>query len=171
MAANEPANVQLAQANQELGRAELEILDNRIEQASIRAPIDGVVIGGDLRSRIGGTAARGEPLFQIAPLDRWILELSVPETDSDELDTGQVGRFAPHARPEESQDFRLLRIRPSSESREMRNTFVAEACAAIPYAWMRPGMEGTARIRIGSRRVWWIALHGTIDFLRLKLWL
>jgi hypothetical protein len=31
---------------------------------------------------------------------------------------------------------------------------------------MRPGMEGSARIVVGKRPVWWIALHRGIDYIR-----
>ena len=63
------------------------------------------------------------------------------------------------------------RIRPQAEIQGQLNVYVAEAEAALPFAWMRPGMEGVAKIEVGRRRVWWVVLHRATDYLRLKLWL
>ena len=51
------------------------------------------------------------------------------------------------------------------------NVYVAEAYITPDAEWMRPGMEGVARIEVGPRRVWWITLHKCIDYLRLNYWL
>jgi hypothetical protein len=171
MAAREPASFQLALANQELARAELAINDRRIEMAGVRSPIDGVIIAGDLRKLVGSTVARGTPLFQVAPLDDWIIEIDVPEADADDLNAGLEGSFSPNARPEESRDFHVTRVRPASETRGEKNVFIGEAKGDLPFDWMRPGMEGVARVRVGQRPVWWVMFHRVIDYLRLKLWL
>ncbi len=171
MAQDDPVNVQLALANQNLSRAKLAIVETRISRCLVTAPIDGVVVAGDLRKRIGGVLPIGEPLFEIAPLEGWMIELEVPETDTDELAPGLTGRFASHARPEQAQPLRIERIRPRTEVRELRNVCLAEASANLPHSWMRPGMEGVARIDVGRRRVWWVGAHRVLDYLRLKLWL
>jgi multidrug efflux pump subunit AcrA (membrane-fusion protein) len=171
MAAGEPVNVQLSLANQELARAELEVLDTRIEQAAIRSPLDGVVVAGDLRKRIGSVVARGDPLFEVAPLDSWVLELDVPDRDVDELTGDLAGYFAPDAQPEQAQAFRVSRCRLRAETRNQKNVFVAEAKADLPFSWMRPGMEGSARIAVGRRPVWWVLSHRVFDYLRLHWWL
>ena len=54
--------------------------------------------------------------------------------------------------------------------RDGKNVFVVEARVDLPYDWMRPGMEGSARIVVGKRPVWWIALHRGIDSVRYN-WL
>ncbi len=37
--------------------------------------------------------------------------------------------------------------------------------------WIRPGMEGVARIDVGRRPIRWIAFHRIVDYLRLRFWL
>jgi multidrug efflux pump subunit AcrA (membrane-fusion protein) len=198
MAESTPVELQLALARQRLARAKLDIVNARLEQACVRSPIDGVIASGDLRKRVGAVVTRGEPLFEVAPLDRtikgssaWLLELQVPEAEADELphQCGSVinqwspsgagrtspvlyltGSFAPHARPEESQAFRIKRVRPQAEVHDQKNVIVAEAEIDLPYAWMRPGMEGVARVNVGRRPVWWVALHGAIEYVQLHLW-
>ncbi|MAX23640.1 MAG: hypothetical protein CMJ19_03965 [Phycisphaeraceae bacterium] len=36
--------------------------------------------------------------------------------------------------------------------------------------WMRPGMEGLARIDMGKRKIWWVATHRIADMVRLWMW-
>ncbi|KKL15504.1 hypothetical protein LCGC14_2504950, partial [marine sediment metagenome] len=81
------------------------------------------------------------------------------------------GRFASNAKPEETQQFTTARISPGSELRNGRNVYLIEAVADTPPPWLRPGMEGVAKIRIGRRRVWWTVFHKLIDGLRMRLWL
>jgi hypothetical protein len=57
------------------------------------------------------------------------------------------------------------------QPRNGKNVFIAEATVEDNPAWMRAGMEGVARIDAGTRRVWWVALHRMIDYLRLTFWL
>ncbi|HCD31590.1 MAG TPA: hypothetical protein DER01_04230 [Phycisphaerales bacterium] len=36
--------------------------------------------------------------------------------------------------------------------------------------WLRPGMEGLARMDMGKRKIWWIATHRIADMVRLWMW-
>jgi biotin carboxyl carrier protein len=36
--------------------------------------------------------------------------------------------------------------------------------------WMRPGMEGLARLDMGKRKIWWVATHRIADMVRLWMW-
>ena len=110
-------------------------------------------------------------MVEVAPLKNWLLELAVPERDADDLRVELAGSFATHAKPDLTQPFRVARIQPMTEVRELKNVCVAEADLSSVPSWMRPGMEGMAKIRVGRRRVWWISLHRTIDYLRMAFWL
>ncbi len=170
-AREERAEYQVAEANQRLARAKLAVAERRIEQSVLRAPIDGMVVVGDLRKRIGSVVEMGTPLFEVAPLEDWKLEVEVPEWAAEEVRAGLEGAFAFQARPESTQPFTIERMRPQAEVRDERNVFVAEARVKRPSEWMRPGMEGMARVHVGRRRVWWVALHRVIDYLQLNMWL
>ena len=171
MASAAPAEAQLALANQQLVRAKLDIVNARIDQASVRAPLDGVVVWGDLRKLIGGVLAQGEPLFQIAPADQWTFELEVPESAALSLSVGLPGLFASYANPHESLEFQISRVRPAAQLRGARNVYVAEAEVRAYGGGIRPGMEGVAKVRVGRRPIWWVTLHRLLDYLQLHLWL
>lgn len=168
---DQPVEVQLALANQRLVQAKLDIIQRRIEQCAIRAPIDGVVVAGDLRKRVGSVFVRGEELFSVAPLDQWTIALEVPDSGSADLSVGLVGYFAGYARPEQAHTFTVTRILADAQNRDGRNIYIAEADVDAPSEWLRPGMEGVAKVHLGPRRICWIALHRFVDYLRLKLWL
>lgn len=166
-----PFDVQLALAKQELVVAKLSIVQRRIEQSVVRATMDGVVVRGDLRKLVGSVLTRGDTLYQIAPFDEWTLELRVPEASSEDLTADLRGTFASYARPGDLRQFSIERVRAGAEVVEGRNVVVAEAKIDAGGDWLRPGMEGVARIRIGRRPVWWVALHRVIDFVRINLWI
>ncbi len=170
LASNLPIDVQLARAKQVLTQAKLDIVTRRIAQATVRSPIAGVVVTGDLRQRIGGVVARGETLFAVAPLDHWTLEVQVPEHSSADLHEKLTGRFAAFAKPELSTPFSMSRVLGEAQIRNGINVYIAEADVVAEQDWLRPGMEGVAKLELGSRRVWWITLHRAIDYIRLHLW-
>ncbi len=171
LANEDTVRYQLASANQKLTQARLKIIDTRIARCTVRSPIDGVVIAGDLRTRIGSVLALGDPLFEIAPPHSLIVELAVPESDADDVALNLAGTFAPIARPQQVRNLRVTRIHPQTEIRERGNACVVEATASLDEGWLRPGMVGVAKIHVGRRRVWWVGVHRIIDFLRIKFWL
>ncbi|MFH1747183.1 MAG: HlyD family efflux transporter periplasmic adaptor subunit [Planctomycetota bacterium] len=171
LAEDDPVSFQLALASQKLARAKLDTINTRIARCTIRAPIDGIIVSGDLRKSLGGVVQLGDPLFEIAPMQAMVLELQIPEADADELALDLSGTFASHARPEHARPFCITRIHPRTEVRTQGNMCIVEASADLAGTWMRPGMEGVAQVHVGRRHVWWIGLHRFLDYLRLKFWL
>jgi multidrug efflux pump subunit AcrA (membrane-fusion protein) len=166
-----PVEVRLAQAQAHLLETQLALLQVRLDAATVRAPFDGIVVSGDLRSRIGQPLALGDPLFQVAPDGRWKLRLQVPEQAVDDVAAGQSGVFATDARPDEQESFELRRVSPGAEVVNGQNVYVAEAEVEVAAPWMRPGMEGIGKIGTGNRVTWWVLLHRLTDWLRLHFWL
>ena len=133
--------------------------------------MEGRSVHGDWEAGGTGMVQRGEPVFQCADRSGWMLEREAPEWAVPEMSQGLVGRFACHARPEQPSSMVVGRCRPISEVRDGRNIYVVEAGFESTASWIRPGMEGVARINLGERRVWWVASFRVIDYLRLHFWL
>ncbi|UCD30162.1 MAG: biotin/lipoyl-binding protein, partial [Planctomycetota bacterium] len=57
MAEDDPVRAQLSLANQKLSRTQLEIIETRIQQSTIRVSFDGVIIVGDLRKAVGAVVS------------------------------------------------------------------------------------------------------------------
>ena len=166
-----PAEVELAAANGRAVRANLALVDYRIAASKVYATVDGIVLEGDHRSRIGDAFSKGESLFKIAPPDRWKLEIQIPESEVDNVVSGMSGDFASHSRPEDSFDFEVVRVAPSAESVGGNNVFTVEASCEVPVSWARSGMAGFASIDAGTRSPVWILTHRAVDFARMHLWL
>ena len=171
MAARDPVKVGLARARGQLLAAQLETAEVRIEQATVRAPFDGLVVEGDLRKRVGSRLGLGEPLFEIAGQEGFRLRLEVPEYAAADLQVGLTGEFASHARPDDAGSFTIERVTPQAESLRGANVYVAEAVVDLDASWVRAGIEGVGKIEVGAKPVWWAAFHQLTDYLRLRFWL
>jgi len=167
----QPATAQLALANQRLSRARLEMIERRLELATLRSPLDGIVVTGDLRKRIGSVVSMGEPLFEVSPMGDWTLELEVPESAERRDDAGAVGVFASDApaggEPRVPCDPGAAAGAGARGEERLRGGGGDPRRCGLGAA----GHEGVAKVRIGPRRVWWVVLHRAIDYVRLKLWL
>jgi hypothetical protein len=152
-------------------QAQLAIVRHHLAAAQVRAPCRGTIVSGELSQRIGEVVPMGAPLMEFVPEGDWSIELLVPENMVSELEVGLEGQFACNAQPGEIVHCKIVRIRPSSEPRDGKNVFIVEAVVEDNPVWMRAGMEGTAQIDAGQRRVWWVALHRAIDYVYLTFWL
>lgn len=171
LAAVSPAEAALARAERRRAEARLAEIDRRIALATVRAPIAGRVLSGDPRRRIGESLPVGEPLFEIADESEWTVEIEMPQHVAEDLTLGKNGYFATSARPETSSAIVLSRIRPQPEVRGGKTVYLAEAALHNPEPWIKPGMEGTSRVVLARRPVWWIASHRVIEHIRTNFWL
>lgn len=171
LAEDSPADVSLTRANQRGIQASIDLVNSKLSYSSIRAPRAGTLLTGDLRDRIGGSISKGEVLFEIASEDAWNLELRVPESEVVQIEPGQAGEFASLSRPDITHNLTVLSLNPTAEQKGGKNVFIAEASAEIQEEWMRSGMEGMAKIEVGTRSPCWLALHGAVDYMRLQFWL
>ena len=168
---NKGVEAELARAEQQLNRTRLDEVERQISLTRVVAPFDGQVVTGDLRTRVGETMALGTPMFEIAKLDTWTLDLEMPQRSAADLKAGRVGSFAPNARPEETTSLQLTRIQPVAQPVAGKTVYIAEAELADVHSWMKPGMEGMARVSFGERPVWWVATHRLTDYFRTNFWL
>ncbi len=167
----DPVAAQLAGVTVDLCTARLAGVARRLERCVLRSPCDGTIVSGDLSTRAGDVVLRGVLLFEVAPGERWRLELAAPEWVSAELSAELAGTFCSSARPESGLPFQLERVQPHTVLRDGRNVVLAEASVTAAAGWMRPGITGYGRVELGPRPVWWVALHRVIEYVRLHLWL
>lgn len=149
-------------------RAKLELAELRLERAEIRAPFDGVVLAGDLRDRVGDTLTQGDTLFELAPDSGWRVELQVPEHQALELSEGQTGQFSTRARPEVRHEFEVVQIAGAVETVGAAAVLRVEGRVDDQSAWVRPGMEGSAKVRVAGRAPWAKLAGPLVDWLRLR---
>jgi RND family efflux transporter MFP subunit len=156
---------QVAQA-----RAQVALLDEQIARTKITAPVDGIIVTGDLSQSLGVPVQRGQVLFEIAPLDSYRVILQVDERDIADVTTEQRGQLVLSGSPNDPLPFQVYRITPVSTASEGRNYFRVEAKLTSGQERLRPGMEGVGKIEVDQRLLVWIWTHQPIDWLRLKIW-
>ena len=164
------ANAQAAVKREEALAAELLLLDIRVNDMTIRAPFDGVVVSGDQSQNIGGAVRRGDVLFEIAPQGRYRVDLQVDERDIAEIAAGGAGTLVASAIPDRSFAIEVDRITPVAEAVDGANVFRVEARLAEDPGPLRPGMRGVVKLDVDRRLMIEIWTRSLIDWLRLTLW-
>lgn len=167
------ADYQIALAQARRAEARAKLLQHQIEKAKIVAPIDGVVLAGDLKRKLGAPVQTGDTLFELAPLDAIRAELSIPEADIADLRVGQRGFLATNARPDQYIEFEVDHINPVAETLSHRNVFRVRARLIDPPAGvsLNPGLEGVAKVDIDRRSYLRIWTHDLERWVRMKLWI
>jgi len=168
------AEAQIAQADADKAQAQIELLDYQISQAQLMSPIIGIVVTGDLKRQVGAPVKTGDVLFEVAPLDTLRAQVLVSEDQILDISTGQEGELATVSYPDRRIPFVVERISPMAEVENNRNVFKVRVRLLETYEqheWMRPGMEGVAKITVGKRRYVWIWTRKLINWIRMKLWI
>lgn len=164
------AEAQIIRAQMVQAEAQVNLLDEQLARMTLVAPFDALVISGDLSQSIGKAVRRGEPLFEVAPLESYRVVLKVDESDIDEMAPGQPGHLVVGSMPDRRFPLVVESVTPVSVSEEGRNYFRVEAALTEPDDRLRPGMSGVGKVEVGERKLIWIWTHGLVDWLRLKLW-
>ncbi len=162
------AAMSISQAKADEARAQLGLIDHQLEQIQLTAPIDGILIQGDLAQSIGAPIDRGQSLFTIAPVDRFRVIVELDERDIRAVVVGQKGELALSAMPWDTIAVSIKRIAPMASIVENRNVFELETVLAGTARDVRPGLRGTAHIAIGESTV--MAIWGTRALNALKRW-
>jgi RND family efflux transporter MFP subunit len=165
-------NVQLAKQDQgaaqmaalEMERLDLkyQLLESRSKKLEIKSPIRGIVLRGDQKRAEGMPVTLGQNLFEVAPLDKMVVEAAIPERDFPYVQVGQKVQVKLDAYPGRTLEGTLTRIHPRSEEWDTDYVFVGEVVAENPDELFRPGMNGRATIYGKRHALYWNLFH--------KLW-
>ena len=170
----------IAQAEEQAkqAQAEADVYIYRINKSRITAPIDGTIIAGDLKDKVGSTIKLGELMMQIAEMDDLIVTARVDERDialvKAAFEDGRgKGEIATKGRPDDPMAFEIERIVPLAQAQEGKNVFeVRGKLKATPQqaSTLRPGIEGVAKLDTEERSLLWIGTRRIVDQVRLWLW-
>ncbi len=163
-------DVQIAQAKADEVSARIDLLEHRLTRARLRSPVDGKVVEGDLKQRLGAPVQRGDVLFEVAPLTEQRAEMLVSDADITEIEEGMTGTLAAASAPGDPLRFVVEQIHPIAEVVEDRNAFRVKLKLEESRPWLRPGIEGVAKIDVDRRAAGWVWTRDARNWLRLKLW-
>lgn len=152
-------------ALQEMNRlkSDIELKSKRLSRLELRAPIDGIVVNGDLKELEGSPVELGQTLFEIGPLDKMRVEIAIPEEQIPYVEIGMEVVFRSDAYPLKQQSGKIKNIHPRTELRNDKSVFIAELSIANPNNQFRPGMSGQAKV-FGKRCfLGWYLFHRPIE--------
>ncbi|MCG3180802.1 MAG: hypothetical protein BIFFINMI_03165 [Phycisphaerae bacterium] len=169
LAAKKVAEQQAQLAQADGARAKVRLLDEQISRAKIAAPIDGQVLWGDWTQTVGRPLHTGDKLFEIGPT-ALLAELNVPERDIVDVQEHQHGRLVNPSDPDKTVGFEVVHISPVAEVVGGDNVFKVRVRLDEQPDWMKPGLEGSARIHLGRDRYATLWTRPLIRWVRMKLW-
>ena len=155
-----------------------------IEAATLRAPIDGVVLTKDLELRVGEPIQAGTQFAEIASLENWELQIEVPEKK-----IGLIEKFVPKSGDPQPLDVSYIlysqsamrlaaklerheQISAAAYPRETVNVFVITVKnLALPDKLkpaLRPGLTGRASVEMGRKPLIFIWARNVWNWGRMK---
>ena len=170
LAAGDRSGIAAAEAEIARVAADLSLAEARLSRVTLRAPFDGVVIGGDLSQLLGAPVRQGEELFRVASGDGLRLDIWVGEYDIALVTPGAEGSLALSGMSGARLLFEVTRIAEVAQVQSGRNGFRVEARLIDPPAGLMPGLEGVARISAGEAPLIPAVLRPVIERLRILWW-
>jgi hypothetical protein len=159
------ASAQLREAE-----AELALANDKLSRTKIVAPIDGLVVSGDLSQLIGTPVEQGKVLFEIAPLNAYRVVVQVSEFDVRYVSLGQQGLLSLTGTAGATLPFNVERITPVTTQQSGRNVFRVEGLLGATTIELRPGMEGVAKLSVGKASLLWIWTRSLIERIQVAVW-
>lgn len=135
---------------------QIDLLKEREQHLVLTSPIDGIVLAGDMMRIQGSPVNKGQVLFEVAPLNKMIVELGVNEEDIGYVERGMPVKVRFEAFRDRVWRGELQRIKPEAEIRNNRNVFLAELEFENLDDRLRPGMKGRAYVESGKKPLAWI---------------
>lgn len=167
-------DMKVALARKVQAEAELSRVQYYLDRAELRAPFDGILVEGEREELLGAPVDKGDLLMKVANPVGLYARVKLPERDIDEVASGALASLKLLSRPDQTFDFVVDRIVPQATvDASDGNVFVVRANSTVKTVpdWWRPGMSGVIHIDAGERSLLWIALHRTLDAIRMKLWI
>lgn len=135
------------------------LISMRQQQLSLRSPVEGIVLSGDIKRAERGPVTKGQVLFEIAPLDTVLIELAIADAD-----ISYVQQQAPvivhfDAFPGRSWHGEIEKISPKSELLQGENVFIVSFKAVNDERLLQPGMLGQASVECDKKSLIWIYFH------------
>ena len=130
-----------------LHAVEVQLEEQRVAEARLRAPIAGTIVTPKVEERTGTMVKAGEAFCEIVEADRMAAEMSVPEDDLGLVRPGRSAALKFNAFPTATFEGTVERIGAQTKSDAGQQYFLVRALFDNPAHLARDGMVGRARIR------------------------
>ena len=143
---NDPSAAGQAKMRADLHAAEVQLEQQRVANAELRAPIAGVVVTPKIEEKTGVMVKPGDPFAEIVGQEHMAAEMSVPETDLALVHTGEDVALKLNAFPTLTFFGKVDRIGAQTHSDAGEQYFLVRALFSNPTGRARDGMVGRVRI-------------------------
>jgi multidrug resistance efflux pump len=166
LAQGEVAQSQIARSEMRRHQAKIDLLTEQLKNLEIRSPIDGLIVAGDLDKVEGAPLEMGQTVFEVAPLDRMLVEVAIDQSEVGYVQPEMPVNIKLNAFPFRSWTGTVKCIFPSTEIVNDKAVFVAEVEIENDEMKLKPGMEGTAKIRSNRACLGWSLFHRPWETVR-----
>lgn len=165
------AEVQMAQARAKQTRSDMQAVKLKLARSKLISSITGIVLEGDLKDQLGAPVSRGDVLFQVAPPESMVGELYIPDNRISDLQVGHEGQLATSSHPDQPIDFVVESIFPMAEVIDQKNVFKVKVRLQNIPNWVRPGVEGLAKVDVGRKPYGVLWTREAWNWVRMQLWI
>lgn len=146
------AAVQSAEANLKLADANLTLKQADLDDAVLRSPINGIVLGRAAeKGKIVAASLNAPVLFTLAEdLSKMLLQVNIDEADIGQVAVGNTATFTVDAFPGRRFPARITQVRFAPETTDGVVTYTAVLSVENPDGLLRPGMTATATIVVAE---------------------
>ena len=135
-----------ARLQMEMHQAGVELYRTRVEKARLRAPVAGVVVTPKVEEKVGELLEKGVVFCELVDARRLALEMNVPETSIDLVQSGAPVSLKLNAFPTRTFEGTVERVSAQAVSIEGEQYFVVRGLFDNPELAARTGMVGRAKI-------------------------
>jgi RND family efflux transporter MFP subunit len=174
---NDPSAAGLAKIRADMHSAEVDLQQNRIAAAELRAPLAGMVVTPKVEEKAGMLLKPGDGFCEIVRQDRMAVEMSVPENDLSLVRPGRNVALKLNAFPTRTYEGNVERIGAQTHSDAGEQYFLVRAAFENTGGGARNGMVGRARIRAGGGwfesgwyPIGYVLLRSPVRWLWQKAW-
>jgi RND family efflux transporter MFP subunit len=166
-----------ARLNMDLHQAEVNLFQEKVAKARLRASIQGVVVTPKVEEKTGKLLKVGEAFCELVDQDHLAVEMNVPETDISLVRTGAPVALKLNAFPTLTIRGTVERVSARTVSAEGDQFFVTRALFPNPDVQARDGMAGQAKItsaggwfHSGWYPVGYVLLRSPLQWVWRKAW-
>ncbi len=169
LAHKEGGKLRLAQFEQQQIALKIQSLQSQLQQLELRSPSAGIVLQGEWFRSEGAPVARGDTLFEIAPLEHMTIEVHLKTEDLGEINVGDTVTVRVDSAFGTAWSGTISRIDPRAAVIDDKVCFVADVEVDNADNRLRPGMQGTVRISTGFKSIGWLIFHRPYRWLMKNL--
>jgi len=151
-------------------KAKVNLIDLKLEKMSLTSPFDGVITEGDLRDLVGSPVEKGQLLYILSPEDQYRVTLEVNEEFINDISISQQGKLQILGTTEKTYEIQINNVFPVAITKDKNNHFKVEASFISSCKNLLPGMNGQAKILVGSKSLMWIWTRKTTIWFKTNIW-